>query len=116
MDDDDIDASEITVEVTSGEVTLTGTVGSRQEKRAAEDAVEQIPGVREVQNHLRVKSSSEGSSDQSNQSGRSGHSSQSPDGGSTSKQMSSDSGRGDSQSKSQGNSSTSTKSKNAEHE
>ena len=55
MDDDDIDATEIIVEVKAGEVTLTGTVNSRHEKRAAEDAAEQTPGVREVQNHLRVQ-------------------------------------------------------------
>ena len=116
MDDDDIDASEIAVEVANGEVTLTGTVSSRQEKRAAEDAVEQVPGVREVQNHLRVKSSNDASASQSNQSGQSGDSSQSLNGGAASKQMGSDSGRGDSQSKYQGNSSTSTKSKNAERE
>jgi osmotically-inducible protein OsmY len=65
MDDDDIDASEITVEVKSGEVTLTGTVNSREEKRAAEDIAEQSPGVREVQNLLRVSPAS--SSTQSNQ-------------------------------------------------
>jgi hypothetical protein len=72
MDDDDIDASEITVEVAGGEVTLTGTVGSRHEKRAAEEAVEQMPGVREVQNHLRVKTSGDASSGESGQSGNGG--------------------------------------------
>jgi hypothetical protein len=75
MDDDDIDASEITVEVKNGEVTLTGTVGSREEKRAAEEIAEQSPGVREVQNHLRV--SQEASSGQFSLSGRSGQSAQS---------------------------------------
>jgi hypothetical protein len=58
MDDDDIDASEITVDVKGGEVTLTGMVSSREEKRAAEEIAEQSPGVREVQNHLRVGSTS----------------------------------------------------------
>jgi osmotically-inducible protein OsmY len=55
MDDDDIDATEITVDVKGGEVTLTGTVNSRQEKRFAEDVADATPGVREVQNRLRVQ-------------------------------------------------------------
>lgn len=54
-DDDDLDASDIEVSVSSGEVTLTGTVSNRQAKRWAEDLVEGISGVNEVQNHLRVK-------------------------------------------------------------
>lgn len=54
-DDDDLDASDIEVSVLGGEVTLTGTVASRQDKRWAEDLVEGISGVTEVQNHLRVK-------------------------------------------------------------
>jgi osmotically-inducible protein OsmY len=54
MDDDNIDATEITIEVKNGEVTLNGTVNSREEKRAAEDLAERSPGVREVQNHLRI--------------------------------------------------------------
>jgi hypothetical protein len=56
MDDDDIDASDISIEVRNGEVTFTGTVNSREEKRAAEEVAEQSPGVREVQNLLRVGS------------------------------------------------------------
>jgi len=54
MDDDNIDASEISIEVKNGEATLTGTVSSREEKRAAEELAERSPGVREVQNLLRV--------------------------------------------------------------
>ncbi|HKP30296.1 MAG TPA: BON domain-containing protein [Gemmatimonadales bacterium] len=50
-----IDASEITVEVRGGEVTLTGTVDNRDAKREAERAVENEPGVKEVQNQLRVQ-------------------------------------------------------------
>ena len=71
MDDDDVDASEISIEVKNGEVTLTGTVNSREEKRAAEEIVEQAPGVREVQNLLRVQASSSSSS-QSGQQARTG--------------------------------------------
>jgi osmotically-inducible protein OsmY len=50
----EIDASEIEVKVDKGEVTLTGTVEERQAKRLAEDAVENISGVRDVHNQLRV--------------------------------------------------------------
>jgi hypothetical protein len=50
-----VDASEITVEVRGGEVILTGSVDSREAKREAERAVENEPGVREVQNQLRVQ-------------------------------------------------------------
>jgi osmotically-inducible protein OsmY len=51
-----LDASEIEVKVQDGEVTLTGTVDSRQDKRMAEDAAEGCPGVRDVHNQLRVSS------------------------------------------------------------
>ncbi len=54
--DGDVDASEIEIDVTGGEVTLTGTVSSRAEKRRAEDVAEQCSGVRDVQNRLRVQS------------------------------------------------------------
>ena len=50
----DIDASEIEITVNNGEVTLAGSVSDRGEKRRAEDLVEQISGVREVCNNLRV--------------------------------------------------------------
>jgi len=54
-DDHDVDATDITVDVKNGDVTLTGTVATRLEQRAAEDAVERTPGVREVEDHLRVQ-------------------------------------------------------------
>lgn len=50
----DIDATDIEVNVNNGEVTLSGTVGSRQEKRRSEDVIENVTGVREVHNSLRV--------------------------------------------------------------
>ncbi len=53
-DDAMIDASEIDVTVQNREVTLTGTVRSRDERRRAEDVAEQVPGVTHVQNNLRV--------------------------------------------------------------
>ena len=53
-DDWTLDASDITVAVTDGEVTLSGTVSSREQKRRAEDVAERVSGVRDVSNHLRV--------------------------------------------------------------
>ncbi|MCK9541492.1 MAG: BON domain-containing protein [Novosphingobium sp.] len=50
-----VDASDITVTVTDGEATLEGFVGSRAAKRRAEDCVEDVFGVKHVQNNLRVK-------------------------------------------------------------
>lgn len=52
-----INASEIEVAVSSGEVTLTGTVDSREEKRRAEDLADQVSGAKHVQNNLRVQAS-----------------------------------------------------------
>jgi osmotically-inducible protein OsmY len=48
------DASDVEVKVQNGEVTLTGTVDSRYDKRMAEDAAESCSGVRDVHNQLRV--------------------------------------------------------------
>ena len=53
-DDARIDASEIEVQVQNREVTLTGTVRDRDEKRRAEDLAESVSGVSHVQNNLRV--------------------------------------------------------------
>jgi osmotically-inducible protein OsmY len=53
-DSPDIDASAIDVRVSGGDVTLSGSVASRDEKRRAEDLIEQVSGVREVHNNLRV--------------------------------------------------------------
>jgi osmotically-inducible protein OsmY len=50
-----VDASGINIRVEQGEVTLEGTVTSRREKRLAEEAVENLPGVKDVHNHLRVR-------------------------------------------------------------
>lgn len=49
-----VDAREIDVSVTDGEVTLSGRVDSRWAKREAESVAEQVPGVRDVHNRLRV--------------------------------------------------------------
>ncbi|WP_141734138.1 BON domain-containing protein [Oligoflexus tunisiensis] len=51
-----IDASDIEVQVKDGEVTLTGQVTSRHDKRIAEELAEKVLGVHDVQNQLRVRS------------------------------------------------------------
>ena len=55
-----VDASNISVSVEDGEITLEGTVDSRRAKRMAEDAVEDISGVRDVHNRLRVQQGQSG--------------------------------------------------------
>ncbi|MFN6962550.1 MAG: BON domain-containing protein [Pyrinomonadaceae bacterium] len=49
-----IDASDIDVEVSGGDVVLTGTVESRYAKRMAEDIAEEVSGVKNVENRIRV--------------------------------------------------------------
>jgi osmotically-inducible protein OsmY len=49
-----VDAEDIEVSVESGEVTLSGSVRNRWDKRRAEDLVEEVSGVREVHNTIRV--------------------------------------------------------------
>jgi osmotically-inducible protein OsmY len=53
-DDPFIDASDVEVRVEGSEVVLSGVVHSREEKRRAEDMVESISGVSNVQNQLKV--------------------------------------------------------------
>jgi hypothetical protein len=55
-----IDASEIDVRVQNGEVTLSGTVDDRRTRRLAEEIIEDLPGVRDVRNELRVQHGSWG--------------------------------------------------------
>ena len=50
-----LDATGIQVRVENGEVTLAGTVESRQAKRLAEDILDSISGVRDIHNQLRVQ-------------------------------------------------------------
>lgn len=49
-----IDAAEIIVEVERGTLTLRGSVARRAMRYAAEDLVEDIPGVHHVMNLLKV--------------------------------------------------------------
>ena len=57
-DDHHVDASNLTVEVKDGEVTLTGTVEDRAMKRRAEDVVLAVKGVKDVHNQIRMARSS----------------------------------------------------------
>jgi osmotically-inducible protein OsmY len=51
-----LDATNIEVRVHDGEVTLTGTVDSRQMKRLADYEVNSVAGVKDVHNQIRLKS------------------------------------------------------------
>jgi osmotically-inducible protein OsmY len=53
-EDSRVDAFDIEVRVTDGEVTLTGNVTSREQKRRAEDVAALATGVRDVISELRV--------------------------------------------------------------
>jgi len=59
-DDYYLDASDVEVSVENTEVTLTGTVRNRSDKRRAEDLAESVSGVTNVENRLRVKQSGYG--------------------------------------------------------
>jgi hypothetical protein len=67
--DGDLDASEIEVVVVSGEVTLEGAVPDRESKRLAEDLAEDLPGVKQVQNRLRIENGRSGGEGESSRSG-----------------------------------------------
>ncbi len=54
-DDSWLDASDVEVNVASCEVTLSGFVSSRDDKRRAERLAEDVSGVDNVQNNLRVR-------------------------------------------------------------
>lgn len=50
-----VDSRRVNVEVEDGVVTLTGTVRTPTEKRAAEDDAWDIPGVIDVRNELEIR-------------------------------------------------------------
>ncbi|HEY3172287.1 MAG TPA: BON domain-containing protein [Thermoanaerobaculia bacterium] len=52
-EDGEIDATDVSVQVDKGEVTLEGKVDNRRAKRLAEDLAESVRGVRDVHNRLR---------------------------------------------------------------
>lgn len=53
-DDHHVDASHIDVVVKNGEVTLSGTVEDRRQKRLAEDIAERCGGVKDISNQLKI--------------------------------------------------------------
>jgi osmotically-inducible protein OsmY len=53
-DDAWLDATDISISVSGGEITLSGTVENREAKHRAERLVENISGVNHVQNNLRL--------------------------------------------------------------
>jgi len=58
----EVDASEIEVQVNEGIVSLNGSVPERQMKRAAEETIENLSGVKDVRNNLNVSSSASSAS------------------------------------------------------
>lgn len=50
-----LDASEIEVAVAGGEVTLTGWVGTRRDRRLAEEIADSVLGVRDLHNKIEVR-------------------------------------------------------------
>ncbi|MBI5616755.1 MAG: BON domain-containing protein [Gammaproteobacteria bacterium] len=55
-EDSEIDPSQVHVEVSRGEVTLTGQVRDRETKFRIEDLVDKCGGVKEIHNNVRVQS------------------------------------------------------------
>src|SRR5688500_20355853 len=54
-----LDATEVEVSVSSGEVVLSGTVDSRADKRRAEAIAENVSGETNVENRIRDRTSDE---------------------------------------------------------
>lgn len=50
-----VNAEDVDVDVKNGNVTLKGSVSSRDEKRALEDIAEDVLGVKDVDNHVKVR-------------------------------------------------------------
>ena len=52
---EDFDVSDVTIEVAKGVVTLDGNVADRYSKYMIEEMVDSIPGVKDVDNRLRIR-------------------------------------------------------------
>ncbi len=57
-----IDSSEVSVEVSGGKVSLEGTVPDRRMKHAIEDLIDQCPGVKDIDNRVRIQRAGESGS------------------------------------------------------
>jgi BON domain len=55
LTDEDVDVSDVEVQVSNGEATLTGTVRDRRTKREVESVVDGVSGVNDVSNQLRIQ-------------------------------------------------------------
>lgn len=100
-DDPQIDASDISIEVSGGRVTLSGEVEQRWMKHHVENLVDACAGVQDIDNQLRVARGTGASSmrdggTSSSASGTSGSGSTSPSGGSSSAGSSGNGGAGSS--------------------
>jgi hypothetical protein len=60
-----VDASDVSVEVKDGKVSLEGSVPERRMKHAIEDLVDDCMGVKDIDNRVRVKHVEDGQSDRS---------------------------------------------------
>ncbi len=88
-DHSSLDPSDIEISVSSGTVVLKGMVDSKWAKRASEDLAESVSGVKNVENHIHVKSQSKDSSSTTGKSSSSQSSAISRDNDSSEKQKSS---------------------------
>jgi osmotically-inducible protein OsmY len=80
---DQLDASNLEVSVKDGEVTLTGSVDDRRDKRLAEEIAEKAQGVRDVMNQVKVSQRGQ-AKQESMSSGTSGSSARTTSSGTTS--------------------------------
>lgn len=72
-DADDVDASDVTVEVKDGEVTLRGNVERRGIKHRIEDIADGCGGVRDIHNEIRVQPRNEWPYDRGSAAGNDGN-------------------------------------------
>jgi hypothetical protein len=84
MECGEIDASEVQIDVSNGNVTLQGTVSSRRTKNLLEEIADCVSGVEDIDNQIKVKRGSQDSFDSSNRSGSGSSSSGSQSAGSAS--------------------------------